>query len=422
MDRRSFVQGLFAVSGSLFAGVSIGCDADESAPGRSITVRKSVSTMTPAEVDRFLRAYQFAVARGHFDAFNDEHHDHHKHRHHGADVLACSPMAIYSSGHQSAGYRLLPWHRAFILEAENMLRAALRARNAEEGKDPQEADLLYIPYWDAAHDQALPEWVLEFKPKGGTARVPPDLPKGHAGYGKAVGERYDIVFNRWPGMNLVFDVLHKPDQVGRALDHATFAAFYNAIDVAPEIVMSQLPAAKAGIEMLKVMLPDDPSVQTLASAQQTPPSTPEQQLAVTNALLALGYVAEVEAVKANPDHHLIHAVEDVYSMFRFMPHLLMHLWAGGLDPANPAIRGTVTYFQELTVDPIFWMLHTELDRYWYTWEKSHADQPALSGDDAVFRPLSAAEGAWYGGGKEYTLAQLTAHQGLPYRYDALFEV
>jgi hypothetical protein len=100
----------------------------------------------------------------------------------------------------------------------------------------------------------------------------------------------------------------------------------------------------------------------------------------------------------------------------------MHLWAGGLDPTNAAVRGTVTYFQELAVDPVFWMLHTELDRYWYTWEKTHTDKPTLSGDDAIFRPLDEHDGAWYRGGKEYTLDELTAHERLPYRYDAPFTV
>jgi hypothetical protein len=98
----------------------------------------------------------------------------------------------------------------------------------------------------------------------------------------------------------------------------------------------------------------------------------------------------------------------------------MHLWAGGLDPADAAVRGTVTYFQELAVDPVFWMLHTELDRYWYTWETRHDEKPALTGDDALFQPIGEQSGAWYGGGSEYGLDELTAHAALPYAYDALF--
>jgi hypothetical protein len=43
---------------------------------------------------------------------------------------------------------------------------------------------------------------------------------------------------------------------------------------------------------------------------------------------------------------------------------VLNFWAAGLDPRNPNVRGTVSYFNELTVDPVFWMLHGELDRIW----------------------------------------------------------
>ena len=44
----------------------------------------------------------------------------------------------------------------------------------------------------------------------------------------------------------------------------------------------------------------------------------------------------------------------------------------------------------------------------------------LSGADASFHPLHTEQGAWYGGGQTRTLDQLTDHESLPYRYDALF--
>ena len=101
---------------------------------------------------------------------------------------------------------------------------------------------------------------------------------------------------------------------------------------------------------------------------------------------------------------------------------MLHFWAGGLDPRNPNVRGTVSYFNELCVDPVFWMLHGELDRIWYTWETTHTGVPPLEGRDAVFRPLRPEEGRWYGGGRRYTLDQLVDHRALPYRYDALYAV
>lgn len=426
--RRSFLRGILTLS--TLPLVTVGCDdegsggedpsADEEVLG-AFVVRKSASALDAEEIDRFVRAFEYAVAQGYFDAFNDEHHHHHEHRHHGADVLATSPITVQTMP-TSWGYRLLPWHRSFILEAERMLRAALRERNLAEGKDPAEAALVFIPYWNAAHDQGLPQWVLDFQPRGGTAPVPEGLPEGHAGYGKAVGERYDIEFGRWPGQNPVFDTLHTPDYVGRILANAEFVDFYDALDTNPEIVLANYPRALAGIGVLEAMLPDSEAVATVATGLSMPSmdTDPQAQQGFTHALFELGWLAAVELRKPMPDLALVAAVKDVFSMFEFMPHLRMHLWAGGLAPDDADVRGTVTYFHELTVDPVFWMLHAELDRIWYTWETHNDGKPPLEGDDAVFEPMSPEPAEWYGGGATYTLDALTDHETLPYEYDVLF--
>jgi hypothetical protein len=419
MDRRSFVQGLVAASVVACGGLFAGCGGSQAAPADSVE-RRSASALSAAEIDRFERAFAYAVAKGLFDPFNDEHYNHEKQRHHGADVMASSPIMVMQMS-QASGYRLLPWHRSFLIEAEAMLRAALRQRDAEEGKDPSEADLLFIPYWDASHEQGLPAWVEDFQPKGGTAIVPPDLPMGHAGYGKPVGDRYDIVFGRWPGGNLVFKTLETPDYMARILAKTTFVDFYDAIDATPEIVFSNYGKAMAGLETLSMKLPNDTSVQKLTTAFSMGPSAGSSgDVDTTNALFEIGWEAAIEAQKPAPDQGLVSAVEDVYSVFNFMPHLRMHLWAGGLSPTNANVRGTVTYFNELAVDPVFWMLHADLDRTFYTWQKTHGDAPPLTGDDTIFTPLSSDEGAWYGGGKTYTLDSLMALDTLPYTYDALY--
>ncbi|WP_437631190.1 tyrosinase family protein [Sorangium sp. So ce854] len=430
MHRRAFVRGIIAASSAAWAVLALGCGADasgdagggggDSIPRAQAIVRKSASAMSSAEIDRFKRAYEHAVAKGFFDVFNDEHYNHHRNRHHGADLQATSPMTVMVMD-EASGYRLLPWHRAFILEAEQMLRAALRERDEEEGVDPSEADLLFMPYWDAAHDQDLPRWIHGFEPRGGTAIVPPGLPEGHAGHGKEVGERYDIVFGRWPGKNLVFDTLQSPEHVGRILAEGTFADFYDALDVTPELRIENYPRARSALEVLEEKLPDSAAVQALIDAFSLPPSGSQGGAETTNALFEIGWIGAVEAQRAAPDREIVNAVKDVYSLFEFMPHVRMHLWAGGLDPANANVRGTVTYFNELTVDPVFWMLHCEIDRTWYTWERTHTDRPPLEGDDRLFNPLTASEGAWYGGGATYTLDDLTAHDALPYTYDALFD-
>jgi hypothetical protein len=391
---------------------------------RGRALRKSASAMSRSEIDRFVRAFTWAVSRGYLDVFSDEHYDHARHRQHGADVLAQAPPAVKPGEGPAWGFRLLPWHRAFLLEAEAMLRAALHDRNRHERRDPREADLVFLPYWDATHDQRLPRWVERLQPRGGTAIVPPDLPPGHAGYGRPVGSRYRIDFLRRPGSWLVFDKLPQPDQIGRIMANPLFPAFYAGIDLLPERVDAQIPAAAAALAALARKLPGNPHLAiVLAATDPAYPRDPESQLRAFNAFLAIGHLASVEAAKRDPDRELIALIRTVYSVFRFQPHILLHFWAGGLDARNPNVRGTVTYFNELCVDPAFWMLHGELDRIWYSWERTHPGEvPPLDKDDAVFQPLLPSEGAWYGGGHTYQLAELLDHRGLAYRYDRPFTV
>jgi len=384
-------------------------------------VRKSASSMSSIEIDRFTRAFRWAVAKGYLDVFNDEHFDHMRNRQHGADVLSSTPPEAAAGLAPSWGFRLLPWHRSFLIETEAMLRAALHDRNLQEGGDLEEADLVFLPYWDAAHLQDLPLWVRQFIPRGGTAIVPEGIPPGHAAFGKPVGSRYDIELNRWPGSYLVFDRLPPVEQLSRALAHDEWVDFYNAIDNNLEVVTENVEQAKRGLAGLALKIPSDPNLQLILEAlNPSYPKDPASQLAVFNAFLAVGFLASVEEAKLFPDVVLIKLIKDVYSAFRFQPHLLLHFWAGGLNPNNPNIRGTVSYFNELIVDPVFLMLHGELDRIWYTWETTHSGIPTLTGDDAVFQPLLPEEGGWYGGGKTYQLAELVNHDGLPYTYDALF--
>lgn len=382
-------------------------------------VRRSASEMTPDEIDRFQRAFEYAVSQGYFDDFNDSHNNHHHQRHHGADVLATSPITIMVMPREY-GFRLLPWHRAFLLEAETMLREALRERNLAESRDPAEADLLFIPYWDAAHDQALPQWVLDFQPMGGEAPGAEGLPEGHAGYGTPVDGRYGIEFGRWPGQNPSFDTLNTPEHIGRILANDDFEGFYDALDTNPEIVPANIQRATNGLGTLATMMPDNEAVKTLIDSFSNPSSDSEDQLETTNALFELAHLEALETRKPEPDMAIVDAVEDVFSLFEFMPHVRMHLWAGGLHPTDASVRGTVTYFNELTVDPVFWMIHSEIDRIWYTWEIGHDEAPPLTDEDAVFEPL-AHVGHWYGGGWTFSIDELTDHENLGYTYEVPFE-
>jgi len=403
--------------------------AHHTAPPAAPVVRKSAADMTPAEIDRFERAYSYAVAKGYFDAFNDSHFDHHRNRNHGFELTSAAPPTVMIGETPAWGFRLLPWHRSFILEAEQMLRAALRQRDRQEGRDPGEADGLFIPYWDVAHEQALPAWVMAFQPQGGTAMVPPHLAQGHPLSGRPIGSRYDIHFGRWPGNNVAFNRLPDPAQVAKILAHDDFPSFYRGVEAEPTIVPSAVPAAVQALDTLERRFPDNADVKTVVELVNHPPqdlnavAQDRDAIAkVIDAALGVGYLATAEAVKPHPDQAVIKAVETAGAAVVSPPHVVLHLWAAGVDPANPTVRGTVSNFNELTADPLFWMIHTELDRWWYTWEQSHTGLPPLTGEDAQFEPLLPKQGAWYGGGQVYSLEKLVATDNLPYRYDELFKV
>ena len=399
--------------------------ANAAAENQAQVVRKSASAMTADEIDRFKRAFSYAVSKGYFDVFSDEHFNHQRNRQHGVELTSTSPITAMAGDSIAWEYRLLPWHRSFILEAEQMLRAALRQRDHEEGRGETEADSLFIPYWDASHE-ALPDWLLKFQPKGGTAIVPEGVPKGHPAYGLPVGSRYNIVFGRWPGTNIVFDKAPQPAQIAGILAHDDYAGFTEAIDTDATIVQSALPAAQQGLDTLARKYPDNTDVKTLQTAATSPPPPADDidaQIKLINAIFGVGYLATSQTVSPHPDQETISAVKAVFAAFIPGPHGVLHLYAGGLKPTGPGagdVRGTLSYFNELAVDPAFWMLHTELDRWWYTWEQTHTGLPQLTGDDAQFQPLTSQEGAWYGGGRTYSLTQLASTRDLPYRYAKLY--
>jgi hypothetical protein len=49
-------------------------------------------------------------------------------------------------------------------------------------------------------------------------------------------------------------------------------------------------------------------------------------------------------------------------------------------------NGTITDPMTATLDPIFWLLHANVDRIWDRWQSRHSGLPDLSGVDAVMDP------------------------------------
>lgn len=99
-------------------------------------VRKDHRQLTQAERDLFNDALQQAHGMREYKELVDAHMDM-GHRHHGA-MPGMPP---------SAAQRFLPWHRAYGLKFEDLLRTVRPA--------------VTIPYWDYANDHARPDWVWQ---------------------------------------------------------------------------------------------------------------------------------------------------------------------------------------------------------------------------------------------------------------------
>ncbi|MBV9729234.1 MAG: hypothetical protein JO309_07505, partial [Pseudonocardiales bacterium] len=70
---------------------------DAAAHQHAQVVRKSASQMNSAEIDRFQRAFSYAVRKGYFDVFNQEHQNHERNRNHGIDLTATSPITAVAA-------------------------------------------------------------------------------------------------------------------------------------------------------------------------------------------------------------------------------------------------------------------------------------------------------------------------------------
>jgi tyrosinase len=56
-------------------------------------------------------------------------------------------------------------------------------------------------------------------------------------------------------------------------------------------------------------------------------------------------------------------------------------------------NGTVSSPSTAAQDPIFWLLHANVDHIWDTWQQTHTGVPALAGADAVMDPWSPTTAA-----------------------------
>jgi hypothetical protein len=362
--------------------------------------------MTQAEIRRFVRAYQKLADDGVMDAFVAAHDDMSQQQH------EISPNVMTLSFHfmpQPGGERFLPWHRAFLLELENKLREAVRAQEGNAS-----AASFALPYWDFSSG-GLPDWVRSFLPKRIKAKRPAELPPGHPGYGYAPGAMYEMVVSRWPGMYAVARVLPQPQHIGQLMTEPDYTKFTRKLEWAPLArTNGRVDSAKVSalIDQIAAVQTVDDSVPLLGQFAIEEKLPPEAWQKVFNAMARVGQHASGATRLPEPVRMQFEKIGSLISeLYLLGPHTLAHAWAAGYAPGRPLVKGTPLYFHETAGDPLFWMLHANVDRIWFSWMLRYADRPALSGADTMFTPVP--------GGSTYTLAQMLDFRALPYAYDRI---
>ncbi|MEM7034172.1 MAG: tyrosinase family protein [Chloroflexota bacterium] len=404
----------------------------------SQVVRKSASNLSEEEQERFMLGWDLLIKAGKVGSIASEHAQFEHQVNHGIQVLA--DLTVEDKGPVGT-HRFLPWHRAYIATLENEMRSELKAYYAENGIDPAEADKAFVPYWDASHDGNFPQWVADFKPHGEWSGVKVknvqlelDNPC-HEAYGLNFGEEYEVFFRRWPGT--LMPMTPSVEQFQNILRTTTYLNFTNSIEWAPAIVRKPgTEEVELLTELLKTLpgeyprilqpLIDNLETETIGTSPDKIATAMSQIRSILRTLQNAPGGADLISTLAGEElptlpQETTDLLEQVLTVYQSAPHGMMHFYAGGQDPnleeGCPPTHGTVVLFQEVAVDPIFFMLHAELDRVWYSWEKKNDGIPELTGDDALFRPWRGLDEE---SGRTWTLDELVDHDQLSFTYDVLY--
>ncbi len=340
---------------------------------------------------------------------------------------ATSPMTVMVMD-ETSGYRLLPWHRAFLLEGRSRCSAPRSAseRRKRASTRAKPISTCSIPVLGRGARSGSLHWVPRLQsPRAGRPSCRPACLGARGvrqGGGRALRHRLRALAGQEPGLRYAAE---RPIHVERILAKPTFADFYDALVVAELCIEDYQRRGRRWMCWRSSCRTARPSRRSSTLSARSPSSS---QRARGDDQRPLRDRLEIQAVEARrrPGHvELVGAVKDVYSLFNFMPTSgCAYQRAGGLDPAGRgrarrndclqrawqrSIRGVLDAPRRGSILHLVYM------------EKTHADEPPLEGDDRASNPLTASEGAWYGGGKTYTLDDLTAYDALPYVTSVLFD-
>ncbi len=429
MKRRRVLQ---LMSSAPMMGLGCNGDSTESCvePGRAVVVRKGASQMTPEEIERFKDAWALLVANGELEKLALGHADLAGQRHHGAQIRADYSALILP---QNYAHRFLCWHRAYVLDLEQAMRAALVADYAARGLDCSVADSVFVPYFDGP---AYPDWFREWMPTGTPTGVRVvhtdetiDPQSGHESNGLEIGDTYEAVMRAYEGLSRTCPTAPPSARmIAEAIAHDSFVDMSSALEFVPGLISDT--ADPAGAQVIRdaseaIVDKEGANAMVYGSFQSIADvvefggwvtTDPQEKFGVIPALTALdrGRAYDEYGIQDLSDEQYDAALLVINAHIQRSPHAVLHFFSAGesRDENERGLYGSSAYFQDAGADPHFYMLHCELDRYFATWLETHSEQPPLEGDDRLFQTWEGAT--------EWTLDELMDPSVLPFAYDRMW--
>jgi tyrosinase len=296
------------------------------------------------------------------------------------DARNYNNLALIHQNHCQHGWeRFLPWHRIYMYEFEKALQ--------------DQCSSVTMPYWD---------WTLPQYPAN-------PIPNSFQAY--LTDSSLESLAKRQPSIPAPEIELLKKALIGNL--YATPSGFFDAVTAA---IGGQYAAGEYRNRFIDALLEANPLWYPLRYPGQFGSGT-------INSVIHYHYpsaddIDEILNLRTFRDFGGGSLYNESFGFLDQNPHNTLHIWTGGLKPApqappglaqlvstdrNKAVRiaGRKFHTREdlytqpdqgdmlsnLTAsnDPIFWPVHSNVDRLWFEWQQAHPDSPPTD-LDAVLTP------------------------------------
>jgi tyrosinase len=345
---------------------------------RELKQRMNIDCMPPGEVEKFREAFRELYRLNKWPE----------------DRRSYNNMALIHQNHCQHGWeRFLPWHRVYLYEMEQTIQDI--------------APGVTVPYWD----WTMPHYMPSCPEKGG---VIPDAYKAYLTSGS-------LEFLERADPSLPKDVIDalRSDMLGKA--YTSPSAFFD--DVA-KYTDSKYTEGEHRNRFIDALLDGNALWYPLRYPAEYHDG--KGKPGPLNKIIHYHYptaddMAQIMALKTFADFGGGSLYNDSFGFLDQNPHNTMHLWTGGMNPYVPPSKAPLEadgrenrnrgvriagrrfhsrsdlytqpafgdMFSNLTAsyDPVFWPIHTNIDRLWGDWQKLNPHAAPID-RDSVLTPWS----------------------------------